>query len=73
MKVWKNVLVAVAAALMSFMGTLHPESARAAGADASAFEDSTVDASLDPGEKRVSAEGDIQPLLTELRYTYFIG
>ncbi|NMM00218.1 hypothetical protein HHL24_20030 [Paraburkholderia sp. RP-4-7] len=69
----KKVLVAVAAALMSSVGVLHPESARAADAAASAFEDSTVDASLDPGEKRVSAEADIQARLADLRYAYFIG
>jgi hypothetical protein len=67
----KKVLVAVAAALMS--SVLHPESVRAADADTSAFEDSTVDASLDPGEKRVSAEADIQARLADLRYAYFIG
>jgi hypothetical protein len=69
----KKVLVAVAAALMSSVGVLHPESARAADAAASAFEDSTVDASLDPGEKRVSADADIQARLADLRYAYFIG
>ncbi|MGA9911673.1 MAG: hypothetical protein WBR17_03930 [Paraburkholderia sp.] len=69
----KKVLVAVAAALMSSVGVLHPESVRAADADTSAFEDSTVDASLDPGEKRVSAEADIQARLADLRYAYFIG
>jgi len=69
----KKVLVAVAAALMSSVGALHPEYARAADAEASAFEDSTVDASLDPGEKRVSAEADIQARLADLRYAYFIG
>ena len=69
----KKVLVAVAAALMSSVGALHPESARAADAAASAFEDSTVDASLDPGEKRVSADADIQARLADLRYAYFIG
>ncbi|NPT54664.1 hypothetical protein [Paraburkholderia elongata] len=69
----KKMLVAVAAALMSSVGALHPESARAAEAEASAFEDSTVDASLDPGEKRVSAEADIQARLADLRYAYFIG
>jgi hypothetical protein len=69
----KKVLIAVAAALMSSVGALHPESARAADAEASAFEDSTVDASLDPGEKRVSAEADIQARLADLRYAYFIG
>ncbi|KAE8755236.1 hypothetical protein FSO04_35425 [Paraburkholderia madseniana] len=69
----KKVLVAVAAALMSSVGALHPESARAADAAASAFEDSTVDASLDPGEKRVSTDADIQARLADLRYAYFIG
>ncbi|MFM0213585.1 hypothetical protein PQQ96_40070 [Paraburkholderia sediminicola] len=69
----KKVLVAVAAALMSSVGALHPESARAADAATSAFDDSTVDASLDPGEKRVSAEADIQARLADLRYAYFIG
>jgi len=69
----KKVLVAVAAALMSSVGALHPESARAADAAASAYEDSTVDASLDPGEERVSADGDNQARLKDLRYAYFIG
>ncbi|AXL49263.1 hypothetical protein DSC91_001024 [Paraburkholderia caffeinilytica] len=69
----KKVLVAVAAALVSSVGALHPESARAADAAASAFEDSTVDASLDPGEKRVSSDADIQARLADLRYAYFIG
>jgi hypothetical protein len=69
----KKVLIALAAALMSSVGALHPESARAADAEASAFKDSTVDASLDPGEKRVSAEADIQARLADLRYAYFIG
>ena len=69
----KKVLIALAAALMSSVGALHPESARASDAEASAFKDSTVDASLDPGEKRVSAEADIQARLADLRYAYFIG
>ena len=69
----KKVLVAVAAALMSSVGALHPESARAADAAASAHEDSTVDASLDPGEERVSADADNQAHLKDLRYAYFIG
>ncbi|CAE6856275.1 hypothetical protein R69619_07706 [Paraburkholderia nemoris] len=69
----KKVLVAVAAALMSSVGALHSESARAADAAPSAFEDSTVDASLDPGEKRVSTDADIQARLADLRYAYFIG
>ena len=69
----KKVLVAVAAALMSSVGALHPESARAADAAASAYEDSTVDASLDPGEERVSADADNQARLKDLRYAYFIG
>jgi hypothetical protein len=69
----KKGLIALAAALMSSVGALHPESARAADAEASAFKDSTVDASLDPGEKRVSAEADIQARLADLRYAYFIG
>ncbi|MFM0074800.1 hypothetical protein PQQ86_26960 [Paraburkholderia sediminicola] len=69
----KKVLVAVAAALMSSVGALHPESARAADAAASAFEDSAVDASLDPGEKRVSTDADIQARLADLRYAHFIG
>src|SRR5580658_252929 len=69
----KKVFIALAAALMSSVGALHPESARAADAEASAFKDSTVDASLDPGEKRVSAEADIQARLADLRYAYFIG
>jgi len=69
----KKGLIELAAALMSSVGALHPESARAADAEASAFKDSTVDASLDPGEKRVSAEADIQARLADLRYAYFIG
>ena len=69
----KKVLVAVAAALMSSVGALHPESARAADAAASAYEDSTVDASLDPGEERISADADNQARLKDLRYAYFIG
>ena len=68
-----KVLVAVAAALMSSVGALHPDSARAADAAASAYEDSTVDASLDPGEERVSAAADNQARLKDLRYAYFIG
>jgi hypothetical protein len=69
----KKVLVAVATALMSSVGALHSEPARAADAAASAYEDSTVDASLDPGEERVSADGDNQARLKDLRYAYFIG
>ncbi|QIE28061.1 hypothetical protein SBC1_61720 (plasmid) [Caballeronia sp. SBC1] len=69
----KKVLVAVAAALMSSVGALHPESARADDAAAAAYEDSTVDASLDPGEERVSADADNQARLKDLRYAYFIG
>ena len=69
----KKVLVAVAAALMSSGGALHAESARAADAAASAYEDSTVDSSLDPGEERVSADADNQARLKDLRYAYFIG
>jgi hypothetical protein len=69
----RKVLVAVAAALMSSVGALHPESARAADAATSAFEDSTIDSSLDPGEKRVSSDADIQARLADLRYAYFIG
>ncbi|HEX7908194.1 MAG TPA: hypothetical protein VF534_08915 [Paraburkholderia sp.] len=69
----RKVLVAVAAALMSSVGALHPESARAADAATSAFDDSTIDSSLDPGEKRVSSDADIQARLADLRYAYFIG
>jgi hypothetical protein len=69
----KKVLVAVAAALMSSVGALHPESARADDAAPSAVEDSAVDASLGPGEERVSANADNQVRLKELRYAYFIG
>jgi hypothetical protein len=69
----KKVLVAVAAALMSSLGALHPESARADDAAASAYEDSTVDASLDRGEERVSADAENQARLKDLRYAYFIG
>jgi len=69
----KKVLAVVAAALMSSVGALHPESAGAADAAASAYEDSTVDASLDPGEERLSADGDNQARLKDLRYAYFIG
>lgn len=69
----KKVLVAVAAALMSSVGALHSATARADDAAASAYEDSTVDKSLDPGEERVSAEVDNQARLKDLRYAYFIG
>jgi hypothetical protein len=71
----KKTLVAVAAALMSSLGALPLESARAADAAAapSAYEDSSVDASLDPGEERISAAADNQSRLKELRYAYFIG
>ncbi|MGA7782627.1 MAG: hypothetical protein WCA85_33630 [Paraburkholderia sp.] len=69
----KKMLVAVAAALMSSVGALHPESAHADDAAASAYEDSTVDASLDPGEERISANADNQAHLKDLRYAYFIG
>ena len=69
----KKVLVAVAAALMSSVGALHPGSARADDAAPSAVEDSAVDASLGPGEERVSANADNQVRLKELRYAYFIG
>ncbi len=69
----KKLFVTVAAALMSSLGALHPESACAADAAASAYEDSTVDASLDSGEERVSADGDNQARLKDLRYAYFIG
>jgi len=69
----KKVLVAVATALMSSVGALHPESAHAGDAAASAYEDSTVDASLDPGEERVTADADSQARLKDLRYAYFIG
>ena len=69
----KKVLAAVAAALMSSVGALHPESARAADVVAPAYEDSTVDASLDPGEERISAAADNQARLKDLRYAYFIG
>jgi hypothetical protein len=69
----KKVLVAVAATLMSSVGALHAESSRAADAAPSAYEDSAIDASLDPGEERVSADGDNQARLKDLRYAYFIG
>ncbi|SDG16091.1 hypothetical protein [Paraburkholderia phenazinium] len=69
----KKVLAAVAAALMSSVGALHPESARAADAAVSAYEDSNIDASLDPGEERISADADNQSHLKDLRYAYFIG
>ena len=69
----KKVLVAVAAALVSSVGALHPESALAADAATSAYEDSNIDASLDPGEERVSANTDNQTHLKDLRYAYFIG
>ncbi|MGF6724582.1 hypothetical protein P3T43_003950 [Paraburkholderia sp. GAS41] len=69
----KKVLVAVATALMSSVGALHPDSAHAADAAEAAYQDSTVDASLDPGEARVSADADNQARLKDLRYAYFIG
>jgi hypothetical protein len=69
----KQIVVAVAAALVSMAGVLHPEPARADEADASAHQDSTVDASLDPGEERISAEADNKARLADLRYAYFIG
>jgi hypothetical protein len=75
----KKRLVAVTAVLMSSLGTLPLESARAADATAaaaaptSAYEDSSVDASLDPGEERISAYADDQARLKDLRYAYFIG
>ena len=72
----RTVLVAVAVGLMSSAGTLHSESAGAADAAdaaASAYQDSTVDASLDPGEERISAYADNQARLKDLRYAYFIG
>jgi hypothetical protein len=69
----KKVVIAVATALMSSVGALHPESARAADAAASVYEDSTVDASLDPGEERVSSDADNKVQLKDLRYAYFIG
>jgi hypothetical protein len=69
----KTVLAAVAAALMSSVGALHPESAHAADSAPSVYEDSTVDASLDPGEERVSVDADNQARLKDLRYAYFIG
>ncbi|MFP6560628.1 hypothetical protein WJ542_20340 [Paraburkholderia sp. B3] len=69
----KKRLVAVIAVLMSSFGALHLESVRAADAGDSAYEDSSVDASLDPGEERISADVDNQARLKELRYAYFIG
>jgi hypothetical protein len=69
----KEIVVAVAAALVSLAGALHPEPARADDADASAHQDSTVDASLAPGEERISAEADNKARLADLRYAYFIG
>ncbi|WP_052408697.1 hypothetical protein [Paraburkholderia acidipaludis] len=69
----KKTLVAVTAVLMSSFGALHLESARAADAAASAYEDSSVDASLDPGEERISTYENDQARLKDLRYAYFIG
>jgi hypothetical protein len=69
----KKTLVAVVAALMSSLGALHPEPARAADAAVPANADSSVDASLDPGEERISAAADNQSRMKELRYAYFIG
>ncbi|WP_144156105.1 hypothetical protein [Paraburkholderia sp. BCC1885] len=68
----KKVLATIAAALMSSAGFLHPDPVCAEGA-ASAYDDSTVDASLDPGEERISADGENQARLKDLRYAYFIG
>ncbi|RFU49249.1 hypothetical protein [Paraburkholderia sp. DHOC27] len=68
----KKVLVAAVAALVSSVGALHSGPARAADAG-SVYEDSTVDASLDPGEERVSSDADNKVQLKDLRYAYFIG
>lgn len=68
-----KVLFAVTAALVSSMVALHAESALAGDAAASAYEDSTVDASLDPGEERVSAGVDKEARLKAMRDAYYIG
>ena len=38
-----------------------------------AYDDATVDASLDRGEERVTADADSRTRLKDLRYAYFIG
>ncbi len=68
-----KALVVVAATLISSAGALHPESAHAAGVAGSAYGDSTVDASLDPGEERLSADGDKQARLKDLTDAFLIG
>ena len=69
----RKVLVAVAVGLVSSAGTLHSGCAGAADAAASAYEDSTVDASLDSGEERISADADNHARLKDLRYAYILG
>src|SRR5580692_6043017 len=68
----KKLFVAMAAALMSSTSLLHSDLVRADDLQ-SAYDDATVDASLDRGEERVTADADSRTRLKDLRYAYFIG
>src|ERR1700684_4645248 len=68
----KKLFVAMAAALMSSTSLLHSDLVRADDLQ-SAYDDATVDASLDRGEERVTADADSRTHLKDLRYAYFIG
>ena len=68
----KKLFVAMAAALMSSTSLLHSDPVRADDLQ-SAYDDATVDASLDRGEERVTADADSRTRLKDLRYAYFIG
>jgi hypothetical protein len=68
----KRLLSGISAALVSSVGLLHPVPASADGPGA-AYDSATVDASLDPGEVRITADVEIQARLKDLREAYHYG
>ncbi|WP_176059530.1 hypothetical protein [Paraburkholderia sp. BCC1876] len=65
-------LLGVSVALVSFAGLLHPVSARADG-PASAYGKGAADASLDPGEERMTADEENNARLKDLSDAYHNG
>ncbi|WCM22900.1 hypothetical protein NDK50_33525 [Paraburkholderia bryophila] len=67
-----KLLLGISVALVSFAGLLHPVSARADG-PASAYGKGAADASLDPGEERMTADEENNARLKDLSDAYHNG
>ncbi|MFM0592807.1 hypothetical protein [Paraburkholderia dilworthii] len=67
-----KLLLGISVAVVSFAGLLHPVSARADG-PASAYGKGAADASLDPGEERLTADEENNARLKDLSDAYHNG